>query len=124
MEGTSTEEVLLKREIEDLPVVSSLSFIHTIGRDKTGYRVNLFCDVVSSYGGCTDGSCTVKRGKIYISQTVTCDKLCVSHIIPSSTVIGTRMDKSSSKMLTSLSGGGTGVGQARFPRISRFLVFH
>jgi hypothetical protein len=41
MEGTSTEEVLLKREIEDLPVVSSLSFIHAIGRDKTGYRVNL-----------------------------------------------------------------------------------
>jgi hypothetical protein len=36
MEGTSTEEVLLKGEIEDLPVVSSLSFILTIGRDKTG----------------------------------------------------------------------------------------
>ena len=61
MEGTSTEEVLLKREIEDLPVVSSLSFIRAIGRDKAGYRVNLFCDAVSSYGGCTDGACTVKR---------------------------------------------------------------
>jgi hypothetical protein len=61
MEGTSTEEVLLKREIEDLPVVSSLCFIHTIGRDKSGYRVNLFCDTTSSYGGCTDGACTVKR---------------------------------------------------------------
>ena len=61
MEGTSTEEVLLKREIEDLPVVSSLSFIHAIGRDKAGYCVNLFCNAVSSYGGCTDGACTVKR---------------------------------------------------------------
>jgi hypothetical protein len=28
------EEDLLKREIEDLPVVSSLSFIRAIGRDK------------------------------------------------------------------------------------------
>ncbi len=39
MEGTSTEEGLLKREIEDLPVVSSLS------RDKSGVthnRVELF----------------------------------------------------------------------------------
>ena len=59
--GTSTEEVLLKREIEDLPVVSSLSFIRAIGRDKAGYRVNLFCNAASSYGGCTDGACTVKR---------------------------------------------------------------
>jgi hypothetical protein len=36
MEGTSTEEVLLKREMEDLPVVSILSFIRAIGRDKAG----------------------------------------------------------------------------------------
>jgi hypothetical protein len=41
MEGTSTEEGLLKREIEDLPVGISLSFIRTIARDKTGYRDNL-----------------------------------------------------------------------------------
>jgi len=41
MEGKYTEEGLLMREIEDLPVVISLSFIHTIGRDKTGYRANL-----------------------------------------------------------------------------------
>jgi hypothetical protein len=61
MEGTSTEEVLLKREIEDRPVVSSLSFIREIGRDKAGYRFNLFCDVSSSYGGGTDGACTVKQ---------------------------------------------------------------
>jgi hypothetical protein len=61
MEGTSTEEDLLKREIEDLPVVSSLSFIRKIGRDKAGYRVNLFCDAASLYGGCKDGACTVKR---------------------------------------------------------------
>jgi len=61
MEGTSTEEDLLKREIEDLPVVSSLSFIRAIGRDKAGYRVNLFCDAASLYGGCKDGACTVKR---------------------------------------------------------------
>jgi hypothetical protein len=32
------------REIEDHPVVISLSFIRTIGRDKAGYRVNLRCD--------------------------------------------------------------------------------
>ncbi len=51
--------------------------------------------VSTSYGGCTNGSCTVKSGKIYVSQPVNCDKLCVSHIIPSSTVIGTRMDKTS-----------------------------
>jgi hypothetical protein len=44
MEGTSTEEGLLMREIEDLPVVSSLSFIRTIRRDKTGYRANLRYD--------------------------------------------------------------------------------
>ncbi len=31
------------REIEDHPVVSSLSFIRAIGRDKVGYRVNLRC---------------------------------------------------------------------------------
>jgi hypothetical protein len=31
MEGTSTEEGLLMREIEDLPVVNGLSFIHKIG---------------------------------------------------------------------------------------------
>ena len=61
MEGTSTEEDLLKREIEDLPVVSSLSFIRAIGRDKAGYRVNLFCDAASLYGGCKDGACRVKR---------------------------------------------------------------
>jgi hypothetical protein len=39
---------LLKREIEDLPVVSSLSFIHTITWDKAGYRDNLRCHVASS----------------------------------------------------------------------------
>ena len=61
MEGTSTEEVLLKREIEDLPVVSSLSFIPTIGRDKTGVSANLRCNVASLHGGCTDGGCTVKQ---------------------------------------------------------------
>jgi hypothetical protein len=61
MEGTSTEEVLLKREIEDLPVVNSLSFMRAIGRDKTFYRTNLRCHVVSSHGVCTDGGCTVKR---------------------------------------------------------------
>jgi hypothetical protein len=43
MKGTSTEEGLLMREIEDHPVVSSLSFIHSIGRDKAGYRANLRC---------------------------------------------------------------------------------
>ncbi len=32
------------REIEDHPVVISLSFVRTIGRDKAGYRVNLRCD--------------------------------------------------------------------------------
>ena len=31
----------MKREIEDLPVVSSLSFIRAIGRDKAAYRDNL-----------------------------------------------------------------------------------
>ncbi len=31
------------REIEDHPVVSSLPFIHAIGRDKGGYRANLRC---------------------------------------------------------------------------------
>ena len=68
MEGTSTEEGLLKREIEDLPVVISLSFIRTIGRDKTGYRTNLRCHVVSSHGDCTDGGCTVNQvGPIHMS---------------------------------------------------------
>jgi hypothetical protein len=43
MEGTSTEEGMLMREIEDHPVLSSLSFIRAIGRDKEGYRVNLRC---------------------------------------------------------------------------------
>ena len=43
MEGTSTEENLLMREIEDHPVVSSLCFIRAIGRDKAGYRANLRC---------------------------------------------------------------------------------
>jgi hypothetical protein len=47
MESTSTEEGLLMREIEDLPVVSSLSFIREIGRDKPGYRANLRCPVAS-----------------------------------------------------------------------------
>ena len=61
MEGTSTEEGLLKREIEDLPVVSSLSFHRAIGRDKSGVRANLRCNVVSSHGDCTDGGCTVKQ---------------------------------------------------------------
>jgi hypothetical protein len=61
MEGTSTEEGLLKREIEDLPVVSSLSFHRAIGRDYTGYRANLRCPAASSHGGCTDGGCTVKQ---------------------------------------------------------------
>ena len=61
MEGTSTEEGLLKREIEDLPVVSSLSFHRAIGRDKAGVRANLRCNVASSHGGCTDGGCTVKQ---------------------------------------------------------------
>ena len=28
---------------------------------KAGYRVNLFCDATSLYGGCKDGACTVKR---------------------------------------------------------------
>jgi hypothetical protein len=60
VEGTSTEEDLLMREIEDLPVVTSLSFIHTIGRDKSGYHINLWCPVVSSHGDCTDAGCTVK----------------------------------------------------------------
>ncbi len=73
MEGTSTEENLLKREIEDLPVVSSLSFIRAIGRDKAGYRVNLFCDAVSLYGGCKNGTCTVNRvgpaGGNHVHQT-------------------------------------------------------
>ena len=50
-DGTSTEEGLLKREIEDLPVVSSLSFHHAIGRDKAGVRANLRCNVASSHGG-------------------------------------------------------------------------
>ncbi len=49
------------REIEDLPVVSSLSFIRVIGRDKVGYRDNLRCPVASSHGDCTDGGCTVKQ---------------------------------------------------------------
>jgi hypothetical protein len=31
------------REIEDHPVVSNLSFIRAIGRDKAGYRANLRC---------------------------------------------------------------------------------
>jgi hypothetical protein len=31
------------REIEDHPVVSSLSFIRAIGRDKAGYHPNLRC---------------------------------------------------------------------------------
>jgi hypothetical protein len=43
MEGASTEESLLMREIEDHPVVSSLSFIRAIGRYKAGYRANLRC---------------------------------------------------------------------------------
>ena len=43
MEGTSTEENLLMREIEDHPVVSSLCFIRAIRRDKAGYRANLRC---------------------------------------------------------------------------------
>jgi hypothetical protein len=43
MEGTSTQENLLMREIEDHPVVSSLCFIRAIGRDKAGYRANLRC---------------------------------------------------------------------------------
>ena len=34
MEGTSTEEVLLEREIEDFPVVNSLAFIRAMGRYK------------------------------------------------------------------------------------------
>ncbi len=44
MEGTSTEENLLMREIENHPVVCSLCFIRAIGRDKAGYRSNLMCD--------------------------------------------------------------------------------
>jgi hypothetical protein len=56
------------REIEDLPVVSSLSFIRAIGRDKAGYRANLRCPVASSHGGCTDGGCTVQQvGPIHMS---------------------------------------------------------
>ena len=51
----------MRREIEDVPVVSSLSFIRVIGRDTSGYRDNLRCHVASSNGGCTDGGCTVKQ---------------------------------------------------------------
>ena len=68
----------MKKEIEDLPVVSNLSFIRVIVRDKAGYRANLrylSCflltmedvrmeDVVmycEAGGGYTDGGCTVKQ---------------------------------------------------------------
>jgi hypothetical protein len=43
MEGTSTEEGLLMREIEDLPVVSSLSFIRVIGRVKPFLHTRTSC---------------------------------------------------------------------------------
>ncbi len=49
MDGIFTKEGLLKREIEDLPVVNSLSFIRATGRDKAGYRANLFCHAASSH---------------------------------------------------------------------------
>jgi hypothetical protein len=80
MEGTSTEEGLLMREIEDLPVVSSLSFIRAIGRDKAGYRANLRCPIASSHGGCTDGGCTVQQvGTISMSTNIPqCETVCVS----------------------------------------------
>ncbi len=61
MEGKCTEEGLLKREIEDLPVVSSVLFHRPIGRDKAGYSVNLMCHSVSSHGGCTNRGCTVNQ---------------------------------------------------------------
>jgi hypothetical protein len=83
MEGTLIEEVLLKREIEDLPVVSSLSFIRVIGRDKADYRLNLFCNEVSSYGGCTDGVCTVNRvGPVRMSTKRPTQSDCLRVLVP------------------------------------------
>ena len=55
------EEDFLKTEIEDFPVVSSVTFHRATGRDKAGYHANLRCPVASSHGGCTDGGCTVKQ---------------------------------------------------------------
>ena len=55
MEGTSTEEDLLKREIEDLSVVSSVKYHPATGKNKAGYHANLMCHAASShdslYGG-------------------------------------------------------------------------
>jgi hypothetical protein len=56
MEGTSTEEDLLKREIEDLSVVSSVKYHPATGKNKAGYHhANLMCYAASShdslYGG-------------------------------------------------------------------------
>jgi hypothetical protein len=101
MEGTSTEEDLLKSEIEDLPVVRSLSSIHTFGRDKTRYRVNLFCDTASLYGGCKDGSCTMKRvGHVRMStKHPTNETVCVrfwhesSRITPATASLQCKHDK-------------------------------
>jgi hypothetical protein len=61
MEETCMEEDFLKTEIEDFPVVSSVTFHRATGRDKAGYHANLRCPSVSSHGGCTDGGCTVKQ---------------------------------------------------------------
>ena len=55
------EEDFLKTEIEDFPVVSSVTFHRATGRDKAGYHANLRCPAASSHGGCTDGGCTVKQ---------------------------------------------------------------
>jgi hypothetical protein len=65
MEGTSTEEILR--------LLSERS-----GGKKTGYRVNLFCNTVSSYGECTDGGCTVKRvGPIRMSRKLPTESDCL-----------------------------------------------
>ena len=69
MEGTSTKEDLLSREIEDLHVVSSIKYHPVTVKNKVGYHDNLMCYTVSSHPVCTDGDCKLKQvGPIHMSR--------------------------------------------------------
>ena len=63
MEGTSTEEDLLKREIEDISVVNNVKYHSVVsnvkyhpvtGKNKANYHDNLMCYVVSSHDSLYD----------------------------------------------------------------------
>ena len=76
MERTSGEEYLVKCEIEDHPVVNSVGFLSSSGKNKTDVYANLRC-----YGDSLDGNCSVEPVGIRMSnkRPTQLDCLCDLH---------------------------------------------